>query len=253
MKYFSGLILCVLCSLTAFSQVKQGKIIYERKINLHKRLPPGDESMKNMIPEFNTSKVQLLFTEFESTYKNLPEEQDIRETAGDGENGNRVIMRFGGTDDETYKNYQTSKSVEQRELGPKKYIIEDSLHNLSWKLDEEGTTKDVKGYSCRKASTKNSQGAAVVAWYTDQINCPSGPDQFGGLPGMILELNIGDGEIVFTPLEITAQPDDTKLVKAPSNGKKITRKEFQKMLEDQFGANPGGGPVIRIHRDVGGN
>jgi len=74
----------------------------------------------------------------------------------------------------------------------------------------------------------------------------------GGLPGMILELNIGDGEIVFTPLEIT-KLDDKKLVKAPTNGKKTTRKEFQKMVEEQFGANPGGGPVIRIHREVGGN
>jgi len=251
MKYFAGVILCVLCAVTAFSQVKQGKIIYERKINMHKRLPPGDESMKNMIPEFNTSKVQLLFTEFESSYKNLPEEQDIRETAGEGDGGNRIIMKFGGTDDETYKNYQLSKAVEQRELGPKKYIIEDTLRKFNWKLDEEGTTKEIKSYTCRKATGKNSQGATVVAWYADQINCPSGPDQYGGLPGMILELNINDGEIVFTPVEITAQPGDAKLVKAPSNGKKITRPEFQKMLEEQFGANPGGGPVIHIRRDVG--
>ena len=50
-----------------------------------------------------------------------------------------------------------------------------------------------------------------------------------------------------------AKLDDKKLVKAPTNGKKTTRKEFQKMVEEQFGANPGGGPVIRIHREVGGN
>jgi len=208
--------------------------------------------MRNMIPEFNTSKVQLMFTEFESIYKNLPEEQDIRETAGDGDGGPRIVMRFGGTDDETYKNYQTEKSIEQREHGPKKYIIEDRLRKINWKLDEEATTKEIKGYTCRKAIGKNSQGSSLVAWYTDQINCPSGPDQYGGLPGMILELNIGDGEIVFTALDIS-KDTDTKLVKAPSNGKKITRKEFQKMIEDQFGANPGGGPVIRIHREVGGN
>ena len=252
MKFlFAAFLSLLLCSAT-FAQMKQGKIIYERKINMHKRLPPGEESMRNMIPEFNTSKVQLLFTEFESIYKNLPEEQDIRETAGDGGDGPRIVMRFGGTDDETYKNYQSGKSIEQRELGPKKYIIEDSLRKISWKLDEEGSTKEIKGYACRKATGKNSQGSTVVAWYSDQINCPSGPDQYGGLPGMILELNIGDGEIVFSPLEINAETD-AKLVKAPSNGKKITRKEFQKMIEEQFGANPGGGPVIRFHREVGGN
>ena len=66
---------------------------------------------------------------------------------------------------------------------------------------------------------------------------------------MILELNIGDGEIVYTPLEII-NTSDPKLVKAPTNGKKITRKEFQKMMEEEFGANAsGGGPVIRIMRN----
>ena len=236
----------------AFSQMKDGKIIYERKINMHKRIPEGDERMKNMIPEFNTSKVQLLFSETQSIYKNLPEEQDIRETAGEGDGGNRIFIRMGGGDDETYKNYETGKSIEQRELGPKKYIIEDTLRKISWKMDEEGSSKEIKGYTCRKAVGKSPNGTNLIAWFTDQIICPSGPDVYGGLPGMILEINIGDGEIVFTPVEIS-NLDDKKLVKAPSNGKKITRKEFQKMLDEQFGANPGGGPVIRIHREVSGN
>lgn len=236
----------------SFSQMKEGKIIYERKINMHKRIPEGDERMKNMIPEFNTSKVQLLFSETQSIYKNLPEEQDIRETAGEGEHADRVFIRMGGGDDETYKNYETGKSIEQRELGPRKYIIEDSLRKINWKLDEEASSKEIKGFTCRKAIGKSANGAAVIAWFTDKIICPSGPDIYGGLPGMILEVNIGDGEIIFTPLEIS-NLDDKKMVKAPSNGKKITRKEFQKMLDEQFGANPGGGPVIRIHREVGGN
>ena len=109
--------------------------------------------------------------------------------------------------------------------------------------------KTVKGFTCKKATTTSLQGMEVVAWYTEQISCPSGPELFGGLPGMILELNIGDGEIVYTPLEII-NTSDPKLVKAPTNGKKITRKEFQKMMEEEFGANAsGGGPVIRIMRN----
>lgn len=103
----------------------------------------------------------------------------------------------------------------------------------------------IKEYSCKKATTQNQQGMEIVAWYTDQIVCPGGPETFGGLPGMILELNIGDGEIVFTPLEITNN-GDPKLVKSPVNGKKISRKEFQKMMEEIDGPGSGGGPVIRI-------
>src|ERR1700704_1887180 len=94
------------------AQIKEGRIVYERKINLHKRLSPDQESMKNMIPEFNSSKVQLVFAENESIYKNVQEDEDIRETAGEGDHGNRMVMRFGGTEDETYKNYSSGKTIE---------------------------------------------------------------------------------------------------------------------------------------------
>ncbi|HYE54917.1 MAG TPA: GLPGLI family protein, partial [Chitinophagaceae bacterium] len=140
----------------------------------------------------------------------------------------------------------TSKLIELRELGPKKYIIEDSLRRHNWKLDDS-ETKTIKGYTCKKAVSKGPMGE-TVAWYTEQISCPSGPEMWGGLPGMILEISVGDGEIVFTSLEITDK-SDKKMVKAPSNGKKITRAEYQKMIEEQFGAGAGGGgPVIRIMR-----
>jgi GLPGLI family protein len=230
----------------AAAQVKEGRIVYERKTNMHKRLGPEQESLKNMIPEFNSSKAELMFSENESIFKNVQEEEDIRETAG--EDGNvRMVRRFGGGDNEVYKNYSTAKLIELRELGPKKYIIEDSLRRFSWKLDES-ETKTVKGYSCRKAIAKDLRGQEVIAWYADQIPCPSGPDNWGGLPGMILELNIGDGETVYTPLEIVNK-SDKNVVKAPSGGKKITRQEFQKMLEEQFGPGAGsGGPVIRVIR-----
>lgn len=231
-----------LCS----AQLKEGKIVYERKVNMHKRLTGEQESMRNMVPEFSTFKMQMLFSESESIFKQVEEEQDIREQAENPQEG-RMIIRMGGNN-EVYKNYASGKIIELRELGPRKYIIEDTIRSLQWKLDES-EAKTIKGYSCKRALTKNPQGAGIVAWYTDQITCPSGPESFGGLPGMILELNINDGEIVFSPLEIV-DSGDKKLVSAPTNGKKIARKEFQKMMEEQLGPEAaGGGPVIRIRRD----
>lgn len=235
---------CLLSHLS-FSQLREGTIIYERKVNMHKRLTGDQESMKNMVPEFSTFKMQLFFNERESIFKQIEEEQDIRDQAG-GPEQERLIIRNGG-ENEVYKNYSSGKIIELRELGPKKYIIEDSVRIQQWKLDET-ETKTIKGYNCKKATTKNPQGADIVAWYTDQIICPSGPESFGGLPGMILELNINDGEIMFSSIEIK-DASDQKMVKAPTNGKKITRKEFQKMMEEEFGERAGGGPVIRIIRN----
>ena len=56
-------LLIVLTSLntSATAQMKEGKISYERKINMHRNLP--DPQMKSMIPEFRTDKFELIFNE----------------------------------------------------------------------------------------------------------------------------------------------------------------------------------------------
>jgi len=228
------------CIQLAAAQVKEGKVIYERTTNMHKRLPPENENMKAMIPEFNTGKQQLIFSGDESIFSTLPEEEDIRDQAG--QEGGRINIRMNAGSNETYKNYATEKTVELRELGPKKYIIEDTLRKLAWKLSED--TQLIKGYHCKKATTKNRQGDNVIAWYTEDIATPSGPEQFGGLPGLILQMDIGDGWLVFSPLEITAATGK-QIVKIPSGAKKVTRSEFQKMQEEAFGPSTGG-PQIRI-------
>ena len=230
------------CVSGSMAQVKEGKIIYERKVNMHRRMT--DESMKNMVPEFSTSKAQVLFAGDESIFKDVPEEKDIRDDAGNDDN--HVFIKIGGGENETYKNYAQQKMIELRELGPKKYIIEDSVTNMNWKLVDE--TKTILGHVCRKATGKAKLGTAI-AWYADDIPCSTGPDQSGGLPGAILELNINDAEIVYSALQIDTTPFDKSLVKAPTGGKKISKTEFQKMVDEQFGPNPGGGPVIRIIRN----
>jgi len=257
----------------ARAQVKEGRVVYERKINMHRNLT--DESMKNMVPEFSTSKTELIFSGGESLYKNIKEEEDIRDKAGEGQHDG-VFIKFGGGDDQVYKNYDAEKMTEQRELGPKKYIIEDSLPRQAWKLEEGART--VKGYACKKATTRNRAGKDVIAWYCEDLQSASGPEVYGGLPGLILEMDINNAEISFTALEVSSaagkgagsgsgtgvgagtgsgagQVPGTAagqvLVKAPSDGKKISRAAFKKMMEDQFGPESGGGvrTSIRVIRN----
>lgn len=236
-----------LCPLTIlYAQVKEGRAVYERKVNMHRRLE--DESMKSMVPEFNVTKAELLFSSDESLWRNVKEEEDIRDQAGEDRDRPVIRMRFGGGDDQSYKNYATQQMIQQREMGPKKYIIEDSFPRQSWKL--EADTQRIRGYLCKKAATTTKTGDAVIAWYTEDIQSPSGPEMYGGLPGLILQLNINDAEMVFTALEVDTRGLDKGLVKAPTEGKKITRTAFQKMMEEQFGpSGPGGRQVIRIIRN----
>jgi GLPGLI family protein len=228
------------------AQTKEGRVVYQRKINLHMRLT--DESMKNMVPEFDSAKTELFFSSDESLYRNIKEAEDIRDQAGEDHNGVIVRMKFGGGDDQTYKNYSLEKMTQQRELGPKKYIIEDSFPHQTWKLESD--TQTIQGYLCKKATTTGQQGSPIVAWYSEDLQSPSGPEVYGGLPGLILLLNNNNGEMVFLALEVDTKGLDKKLVQAPGDGKKITRAAFRKMMDDQFGADAGGGkPTIRIIRN----
>ncbi|HEY4061790.1 MAG TPA: GLPGLI family protein [Puia sp.] len=226
--------------------LKEGRIIYQRKAHMWAHIT--DESMKAMIPEYTTSKAELDFSSDESIYKNVKEEQDIRDNAGQ-DGGNRIITRFGGSgsDDQTYRNYATEQATEQHELGPKKYLVVDSLQRQSWKLEPD--TKTIMGYTCKKATTKGRNNADVIAWYAEDIQASAGPESFGGLPGLILELNINNDEMVYTPLEIITKDFNRKMVAAPTTGKKITRAEFRKMLEEMGMGAPGGKIMIHISRD----
>jgi GLPGLI family protein len=217
------------------AQIKEGRIVYEQKIDLYRRMQ--DEQMKAMVPQFRTSKFELNFADDQSIYKVQEAEPDITENTG----GGRMVMRFGGTNSEYYKNFSTQKQVEKRELADKDYIIEDSLHHISWKLLDE--TKTILGYHCKKAAGKTERGSDLEAWYTEEIALSSGPETFNGLPGMILQVDINKGEFVITGLAIEKSADKKEL-KAPTQGKKISPQDFAAKQKELFGNQTG--PVMRV-------
>ncbi|MEP6927925.1 MAG: GLPGLI family protein, partial [Ginsengibacter sp.] len=224
-------------SITAFhfasAQIKEGKILYDQKIDLHRRMQ--DEQMKAMVPQFRTSKFELNFGDNQSLYKMQEAEPDITENGGNG----GIVMRFGGGNSEYYKNFSTQKQVEKRELADKDYIIEDSLHIMNWKPIDE--TKTILGYHCKKASGKTERGSEVEAWYTEEIPVSSGPETFNGLPGMILQVDINKEEFVITAVSIDKSADRKEL-KAPVKGKKITPQDFAAKQKELFGNQSG--PVM---------
>ncbi len=217
------------------AQIKEGKIVYEQKIDLHRRMQ--DEQMKAIVPQFRTSKFELNFANNQSIYKVQEAEPDITETTGNG----NFTMRFGGANAEYYKNFTTQKQVEKRELADKDFIVEDSIHHINWKLMDE--TKTILGYNCKKATGKTERGSDVEAWYTEDIPVSSGPEVFNGLPGMILQVDINKEEFVTTAVSIEKTADKKEL-KAPSDGKKITPADFAAKQKELFGNQSG--PVMRV-------
>lgn len=124
----------------------------------------------------------------------------------------------------------------------KKYLIKDceSLGDcfiydnnaLDWKLTQD--TKKIKNFIVYKAT--RSQGK-VIAWYTPEIPVGFGPKGEYGLPGLILELEVG--KVIFNATKIILNPKDKPKIKVPKDGIRLTfeeyKKEIKKAKESIFG------------------
>ena len=242
------------------AQIKEGTIVYERKINNHRNMP--NEQMRAMVPEFRISKHLLIFSDSISVYRMIPENEAPDPFAGGagagGGGGVRMSFTMGGSNDagDLYKNFTQSKSILSSELAGKSYLVVDSITQQPWKLTNE--TKQILGYTCLKATRKITVQAApmrmmvingpggntnrdtsrpqpreieLVAWYAQDIASPVGPENHGQLPGVILELDTDNGATVYKALEFKKQVDQKQL-KEPKKGKTVTAAEFSKMRMD---------------------
>ena len=91
----------------------------------------------------------------------------------------------------------------------------------------------------------------ITAWYTPEIPVSQGPEGYWGLPGLILEVN--DGKTTILCSKIVLNPKEKAEIKAPSNGKEVSQKEYDeivtKKMEEMSEMNNGrGGFQMRMSR-----
>lgn len=268
------LALLVGCSTITIAQMKEGKISYERKINMHRSIP--DPQMKAMIPEFRTDKFELLFNESASLFRSVVDEEapDPFANAGGGGGGMRMNFRMPAT--ATFTDIAKQTQYETRSFFEKEFLIVDSLKQFKWKLSEE--TKTIAKQLCKKATTmitapqmrmrvsrageNNSDSSTsapikpreteLVVWYAENIPVSVGPDNYTGLPGVIMEMDLDNGATVTTAVEVSNKYPKKELVQ-PTKGEKMNRAQFQenmqKLMQDM---QRGGGGMMRNIRIGGG-
>jgi GLPGLI family protein len=67
--------------------------------------------------------------------------------------------------------------------------------------------------------------AKVIAWYTTDVPVPAGPNYAGQLPGLILELDVNNGQSVIRAVEFSPKVAANK-IKEPKDGKKMSNAEY---------------------------
>lgn len=225
----------------------QGVITYESTMNMWKRLPPERESMKSMIPEFIVRKADLFYNGTESMYKPQVEEEEDAEFSSNG-GGGRMRFRMAGAGTEIYVNHEDQIRLSQQEFNGKKFLVTDTIQITPWKFGTE--TKEILGYVCKQAyytDTQRGTPVEVVAWYTDKLGMFMGPETYGALPGVILALDVNNGERTIVALKVEEKELGKKDIKVPSGGTPISGAEFRAMVREEMekrGAN-GGMMMIR--------
>ncbi len=120
------------------------------------------------------------------------------------------------------------------------FLIKDTIEKRKWKFT--GRQKNILNMPCDEAISANAEDT-LTAWYTTKIPVPGGLKEFGGLPGMILEINI-DNNYNIKAKNIQEQAEVAKKIKEPTKGKVVTNAEYAKLnakkqaeLEKQYGGN----------------
>lgn len=165
-----------------------------------------------------------------------------------------MVVNTGGSD-VLYKNLKENRYTNQNESFSKLFLIQDNLEKLDWELTSE--KKFIGDYECLKATLKREvevvqsgisingdkdlgeeQGEpetreiTVTAWYTPQIPVNNGPENYHGLPGLILEVNDGTTTIICS--KIVLNPDKNLKIEEPTKGKKVNQEEYDAMMDKKM-------------------
>jgi GLPGLI family protein len=270
------------------AQEFQGVAIYESKTSTsdfkanfggNREITP--EMQKNIEERMRKMMEKTFVLNFDKTASIYKEEEKL-DAPGQNGGGMRMMSSMMGGGGTTYKNVKEKTYSVDKEFMGKEFLVQDSLPKLNWKMESE--TKQIGGYTCYKAtavkpvsqsdfrnfrpkkeeakkeekekttnlmdSFEMPKEVTITAWYAPEIPINQGPENYWGLPGLILE--VSDGKTMILCSKVVLNAKEKVAIKAPTKGKVISQKEYdetvtKKMEEmrEQF-KNGGGRPSFRM-------
>jgi GLPGLI family protein len=229
-------VIVVCCSFYSYGQelMLQGKITYERRENMHKILDdeiakekapsPWFSEMRKVAPKFRVDQFVLHFNTQKSLYQ-LTVEDEIPFN----QRWYRVAFNNKVETDFVKQKFLTDKIVYE-----KTYRLSDSLPQYQWKLTNE--FREIAGKNCRKATTILFDSVYIIAFYTDEIPVSGGPENFQGLPGMILGVVIPRIHYTCFATQIQYQQLTDAELQLPPIKRKMEQVNFVTFAKEMFAA-----------------
>lgn len=213
---------------TAWTQISEGVIHYEFRMDMHRNIPPDREDMKAMIPQFRTVDFELYFNQNERLYK---AKEEVAAPVQGGGRGRGFGMRMPRS--ETYVHLAEMERVVYQEFMGRNFLITDTISLGPWRLGSE--YMDILGYRCQMAWYVDTvSNEEVTAWFTVGLQPFMGPEKYSTLPGTILALDVNNGERVWVARKVEEKAIRRDDIRKPGRGEKITRQEYDELIQEQM-------------------
>lgn len=201
---------------------KEAKIEFERRIHTWPILDENEytQEVKKALPKYKVDYFTLIFSGGKSLYQ--PAIKPGTKTS--------FFDNFPSLSNKIFVDWEEDKIISQKTISGSTYLIEDSLGTTTWKLTND--FREIAGFNCRRATTMILDSVFVVAFYTDQLTMPGGPESMNGLPGTILGLVINKLHTSWYATKV-----ETKVAEAiepPFTGTKITSEGISRLLAEAF-------------------
>jgi GLPGLI family protein len=213
--------------------LKSGRIEYERKINafaLMKAVSDAGaiplENVQNYTKQkeqFKVDRFMLYFNENKSLYKPL-KSQPPAEISMD------EWFAMVADQNEVYTDLRKNQCITEKSIFNSEYIITDSLMRIKWKWTSE--IREIAGFTCRRANGLLLDSVYVVAFFASDITPSGGPEEFHGLPGMILGAVIPQLHVSWFATKVIVDAVPEKALEPPSGGKKMDRTQYKQALDE---------------------
>ncbi len=246
-------LLALLVGLPLLATAQSGTVRYDQSTRLDFNLPPNSPFASRM-PKARVKPMQLTYSSEATLFAAAPADENAdpraagrerRFSGGDGavtiremDGGMMMAGRAfgfggGGAQDAVagaYTDLADGSYIEVREFLGRTFRIPTERPSFPWKLTGEQAT--FLGHHVFQAIAQQDS-TTIEAWFTPEIPVPAGPAQYGGLPGLILTLAVDSNRITYTATAIdTSTTIDA--IKAPSDGSKVTKAEYDKIVEEKM-------------------
>jgi len=227
---------CNLLSAQNVHFISSGNIEFEKSVNTYaiiKRLygnrlddsflQQAFEQYKKTQPQFKVLKSTLTFGNDKTLY-----------TPGAPETvpGGFFTVPMADQNNIIFTDMATKMVTAQKAVFEQIYLVKDTLRKIKWKVTDE--TRDIAGYSCRRANGLMMDSIYVVAFFATQIPVSGGPESFAGLPGMILEVALPHENVIWRATKVTEAAIPENAVAPPKKGKPVNNKQLLETLKEVF-------------------